>query len=211
MKGPIKCELVNWDQVVRFSSSLAEQIRRDGYVPDIVIAIARGGYVPARLVCDHLDIYNLTSIRISHYTAGCTRFEQARLSMPLCVDVKDMQVLVVDDVDDSGDTLGLALEHISTFRPSKIKTAVLHHKKVSSLMPDYYAEPVIQWRWITYPWAVYEDISGFIANMTPPPASVEEAKERLEKENQVHFSNAAMQAVYNFIGKQTGSSTTKKT
>ena len=78
--------------------------KQDQFKPDIVIAIARGGYVPARILCDRLDIYNLTSIRIAHYTGGSTKLELARLSIPLGIDIKGMQVLLVDDVTDTGDT-----------------------------------------------------------------------------------------------------------
>ena len=109
------CELVSWRRVAMLSNKLAQKIKQDQFKPDIVIAIARGGYVPARILCDRLDIYNLTSIRIAHYTGGSTKLELARLSIPLGIDIKGMQVLLVDDVTDTGDTFRLALEHVRSF------------------------------------------------------------------------------------------------
>ncbi|MGD8784165.1 MAG: phosphoribosyltransferase [Thioalkalispiraceae bacterium] len=178
----LTCEIASWNTVTKLSYKLALQIKKDNFQPDIVIAVARGGYVPARLVCDRLDIYDLTSIRITHYTGGSARQEQARLSIPLSIDIKGMQVLLVDDVDDTGDTLNLALEHLNSFQPAVIKSAVLHHKTVASLMPDYYAMTVRKWRWIIYPWALTEDILGFINKMSPQPQSLGETQIRLQQE-----------------------------
>ena len=40
-------------------------------------------------------------------------------------------------------------------------------------MPDYYAEAVVEWRWIIYPWAVIEDLTSFLHEMEPRPTSVD--------------------------------------
>lgn len=179
------CELVSWGQVERLARKLADKIQIAAYQPDIVVAIARGGYVPARLLCDYLDIFNLTSIRIIHYAAGADQLPGARLSMGLCTDVRDLKVLVVDDVSDTGDTLQLAIQHIQDFEPANIKLAVLHHKVVSKLDPDFYGQKLVKWRWLTYPWAVYEDVGQFIARMSPQPESVAEAMQRLKEDYRI--------------------------
>ena len=36
-----------------------------------------------------------------------------------------------------------------------------------------------EWRWLIYPWAVVEDVGGFLSRMDPPPSDIPEAKERL--------------------------------
>ena len=180
MQPAFKVEFVGWGKITNLAYTLANRVHNSGYRPDIVVAIARGGYVPARLLCDHLDIYNLTSMRISHYTSGTNKSEAARLSMPLNADVRGLRVLLVDDVDDTGDTLQLALEHINAFNPAEIKIAVLHHKHVSKVVPDFYAQKIISWRWLTYPWAIIEDVRGFIQKMEPQPATAEEAIERIK-------------------------------
>ena len=182
MQSAFKVEFVGWGRVTNLVHTLAYKIHDSGYRPDIVVAIARGGYVPARLLCDHLDIYNLTSMRIAHYAGGANKSAAARLSMPLNTDVRGLRVLLVDDVDDTGDTLQLALKHINAFHPAEIKIAVLHHKHVSSVVPDFYAQKIISWRWLTYPWAIIEDVRSFIQKMEPQPATAEEAIERIKSE-----------------------------
>ncbi len=177
------CDLMTWGEVMRLALRVAAAIRRDGFRPDVVVAIARGGYIPARLLCDLLDLYDLSSLRITHYQGGAKMAREARLSSPLSVDVRDRDVLLVDDVSDSGDTLRLALEHVRGFGPRSVKVAVLHHKQVSPVTPDYYGKKIVAWRWLIYPWAVMEDLTGFLLSMDPCPESPESA---VEKFRQVH-------------------------
>lgn len=196
MAKKLLCELITWGRVYQLVRRLAQLIREDGFQPDIVVAIARGGYVPARLICDFLDIYDLTSIRIGHYTAGVCKAERARLFMPLAVDVSDKKVLLVDDVSDSGDTLELALQHIRDNKAAEVKVAVMQHKQVSSFIPDYYAHKVVKWRWLTYPWAVIEDVAGFINAMEPHPATAEEAAARLQQDYDIKVPSPILNDVF---------------
>lgn len=191
----MRCELVTWGQVYRLSRRLAGMIRSAGFEPDVIVAVARGGYVPARLLCDFLDIYNLVSIRIAHYEAGAHITPKARLSSPLSVDVHGLKVLLVDDVSDTGDTLALAIEHIQSFAPAQMKVAVLQHKQVSPIMPDFYAQKILAWRWLIYPWAVIEDLGGFLTAMSPRPASAEEALARLKSEYRIQISPRTIEDV----------------
>ena len=59
----IKCKLVKWEEVVEWCRKLAEKIKESGWRPDLIVAIARGGYTPARLLCDFLDIHDLEVFR----------------------------------------------------------------------------------------------------------------------------------------------------
>jgi uncharacterized protein len=197
-----QCELISWGEVYRLSALLAQQIKDAGYMPDLVIAIARGGYIPARLVCDFLDIYNLTSIRITHYTAGSNKEETARLSSPLCMKIKGLKVLLVDDITDTGDTIEVALQHIREFKPAEIKVAVLQHKKQSTLRPDFYTKRLVKWRWIIYPWAVVEDIGGFLQAMPELPATIESAKKILQVEYGVTVPPRTLSQVFKMIEKK---------
>lgn len=193
-----KIESLGLATIQNLSRRLARQIQDAHFTPDIVIAIARGGFVPARLLCDYLDIYNLSCIRIAHYI-GTDISGQARLSLPLNIDIRDMSVLLVDDVDDTGDTLQLALAHLHSFRPAAVKVAVLHHKIHSSVVPDYFASRVIRWRWITYPWAITEDILGLVKKMQPVPASIEDAIRCMERDYQLRISKLVMQDVFRLL------------
>lgn len=190
MPTKFQCELISWNRVVSLANKLAIQIRQDGFQPDIIIAIGRGGYVPARLLADYLDIMNLTSIKVEHYISGAHRLTSATVKYPLNINVSDMNVLVVDDVSDSGDTFAVTMQHISEqSTPKAIRTAVLHHKTVSEFIPDYYAAKVIKWRWLIYPWALVEDISGFVAEMELCPDTLQDVAEQLKKSYGIQVPN----------------------
>lgn len=191
----IQIELLTLAQVQHLTRRLARLILASGYRPDIVISIARGGFVPARLLCDYLDLYNLTCIRIAHYT-GTEKGAQARLSIPLNIDIRGMAVLLVDDIDDTGDTLQLALAHLRGFNPAEIRVAVLHHKIISRITPDYYARKITHWRWVTYPWAITEDLLGLVRKMCPPPADVEEAIARIAHDYKLRITKTVMEDVF---------------
>ena len=195
---PLKIELVSNATVTRLARKLAHQVQDSGFRPDIVICIARGGYVPARLLCDFMNIFNLASIRIQHYT-GSDKSEAAVLVEKLSANVRGMKILLVDDVDDTGDTLQLALDHLGSMQPQEIKVAVLHHKVISSLVPDFYAQKIIRWRWITYPWAVIEDVLGFVKKLTPQPESPEQAVFLIENKYGIRVSRQTMEDVFRLL------------
>ncbi len=168
-------ELVSWETATSLSRSLAGLIRASRFTPDLVIAIGRGGYVPARIVCDLLLMSDLTSIKIEHWGTAAQKFDQARVRFPLSVDVEGKDILVIDDITDTGETLITAREYLARSRPGEIRTGVLQHKTSSIFEPDYYAELISEWKWIVYPWALHEDMTGFLEKvLSNRAASVED-------------------------------------
>lgn len=161
---------------------LALAVRAAGPCPDLIVAIARGGYVPARILADFLDVMDLTDVKVEHYR-GARKAGAAAIRYPLCAKVDGRRVLVVDDVSDTGDTFDVALGHIRSLgTPASLQTAVLHHKTVASLEPDFHAAVVSNWRWIIYPWAAMEDLTGFARAMQPAPSTVQALDEHLQRE-----------------------------
>lgn len=195
----MRCELISWSEVQQLCLRLASLIRDSNYQPDIVVAIARGGFVPARLLCDYLDIMALTSIKIEHYLAGSTKQEQAVIRFPLCTAIENQRVLLVDDVNDSGDTLDVALQHLLSFQPREVRTAVMHHKTSSHFPVDYLAKTVIKWRWLIYPWAMVEDLSDFIQRLTPPPATLREVQQQLAQHYGIKISQRQLTQLWSLL------------
>ncbi len=195
MNPMMPCELISWAEVQRLSLALARRILNSDYRPEVIVAIGRGGYVPARLLCDYLDSMELTSIKIEHYLAGSHKTEQAVIKYPLCADIEDKRVLLVDDVNDSGDTLEVAVAHLQSFKPARIRTAVMHLKTTSHYPIDFYARKIIKWRWLIYPWATYEDITAFLQRLSPPPSDLEDARRKLHKQFDIRITQRQLKDI----------------
>ena len=160
----IPVKLVSWDEIVEWTRQLAYKIKESGYKPDVVIAIARGGYVPARLLCDFLGVENLLSIQSQHWTEAAKKAEKAIIKFEYTVDLNGMKALLVDDIIDTGESVILAKKYIEEkWKPSTLKTAAMQWiSSVAKIKPDYYAIEVKDWVWFQYPWTRLEDITQFI-------------------------------------------------
>ena len=74
------------------------------------------------------------------------------------------KVLVVDDITDTGESMGIAVDYIQSLNPAEIKTATLRHITNSKFTPDYFAEEII-WRWVIFPWNLTEDMCNIITKI----------------------------------------------
>jgi len=189
---------ISIDEVVSDSDRLARRVRESGFRPDTVIAVARGGFMPARFVCDFLDISRLLSLKVQHYGAGARAQRRAEVTEPLGSAIRGARVLLVDDVNDSGETLEAARPYLEGLEPAAIRTAVLHEKGNTSIRADFVAERIREWRWILYPWAVVEDAGEFLRELEPAPHSRGEALARLRDEHGLTLSEAELDRVLYF-------------
>jgi len=156
-KIPVK--IVSWDEIIKLSMKLSEKMKNDDYIPDVIIAIARGGLVPSRLVADILGVIDILSIKIEHWVETASHTPQAKIKYPYKVNLDGKKVAIIDDITDTGDSIELAKKYVTeNFTPSEIKTATLQYiKPVAKIVPDYYAEEIIEWAWFMYPWNYWED------------------------------------------------------
>ncbi len=198
----LRCELISQETVYDLVYKMADQIRSSDYHPDLVVAISRGGFTPARVLCDVLGLFNLTSIRVVHYRKAAVHEQQAYVKYPLCMDIAGQRILLVDDVNDTGDTLQAARVHLEGLGPTEVRIAVLHEKTNSPVRAEYVAEPLDEWRWLIYPWAVVEDVGGFLREMTPPPEDADQAADWLLKTYGMRLANDQLERLLSLIRKQ---------
>lgn len=163
----VNTRLVSWDEIVEWSRGLAKAIKSSGYNPDVVIAVARGGYVPARLLCDFLMVENLLSIQSQHWTEAAKVAERAVIKFQYSIDLNGTRALLVDDIVDTGESLMLAKEFIlRNWRPKELRIAALQWiSPIAKIKPDYYFIEVKDWVWFQYPWTRLEDTYQFIKRM----------------------------------------------
>ena len=152
-------EVLTWQQFGTAVRELAQTVADDGFVPDLVLGIARGGLPVAGGLAYALGAKAVGTLNIEFYTGVNTVLDEPVVLPPLLdIDaVRGSTVLVVDDVADSGRTLELVAELISEHvRESRI--AVLYDKPCSLVRPHY------SWRstdrWITFPWSAQPPVTG---------------------------------------------------
>ena len=196
--GKMPVQLISVEEVVSAADDLARQIRASDFRPDTIVAIARGGFMPARFLCDFLHVHKLLSLKVEHYTSGAREKQRAAVTVPLAGDVRGEQVLLVDDVNVSGDTLVAARPHLEGFDPAAVRTAVLHEKASTQCPADFHSQAVQEWRWILYPWAVIEDVGQFTREMDPAPASPADLHARLQQDYGLALSTAELDRVIRY-------------
>jgi len=150
--------------VHEWAFELSRQVEDSGWRPDVVVAIARGGYVPARLVCDILDIHDLLSVQILHWGRAAEVTAKAHVKYPITASLEGKRVLLVDDICDTGDSIIVARRHLEEeAKPAEIRTGVMQWiSSVAKIKPDYYAEELKDWVWYQYPWCRVEDTMNFL-------------------------------------------------
>jgi len=141
---------VSWDQIHRDSRALAWRL--DGHGPDDgawrgLVAVTRGGMVPAMVVSRELGIRTVDTISVKSYDYQ-TQDEAVILKPPQTELMGDgAGILVVDDLVDTGKTLALVREMFP-----KAHFATVYAKPQGRDMVDTYITEVSQDTWIFFPW-----------------------------------------------------------
>jgi uncharacterized protein len=149
-------EVATWNQIYDMLLNQAEKIYSEGYKPDLIVGISRGGIVPARILSDLIETPNIEIIQIEFYSGIAKTTSEPILKHPLRGLVSGKKTLLVDDVSDSGKSLKLAKNHLQQQGAAEIKTATLYTKPQSITKPDF-AEKQTS-RWIVFPWDVKETV-----------------------------------------------------
>ncbi len=143
---------VTWDELDRLVGVLAEKVGSDY---DLVLAITRGGLVPAGILAYRLDLREILVAGVEFYTTGGKTHDAPRFGhFPDAELLRDKRILVVDEVWESGETMAAVFERTRAAGGRPI-SAVIHYKPGRSrvaLVPDHYA--ALAHGWVTYPYKV---------------------------------------------------------
>lgn len=149
---------IPWSKAIELCYKLAITILDNNVYPNIVVAISRGGLVPARIVSDVLGVDELVVIKSRYWGIGGRLYEHPRVEEVKRALVESKDVLVIDEVVDTGETMSRVVEMLRSMGARSVKTGVLHYKTTSRYIPDYYVEKVEKWVWIFYPWSFIETL-----------------------------------------------------
>jgi hypoxanthine phosphoribosyltransferase len=149
----------NWQQVFDDTYFLYEKIRATGFQPDLIVGIARGGWIPARLIADFFHLKQTANMKVETYQMIGETDVEAKITQTITENIEGKNVLIVDDVADSGATIQAVLDLLESKIPKEIKTAMLYYKPRSSIIPDYYIHETTAW--VVFSWSMYEALDNF--------------------------------------------------
>jgi len=169
-----RCQIVTWNEIARWTEAVANDVDDSGFSPSVVVGLTRGGWIPARLICDHLKVKKLYAVKTEHWGITANNDGKALLTQELNTSISDENVLIVDDITDTGESLNLAVEHIRELGPREIRTATLLHITHSKMAPDYYEieVPEDDWTWFIFPWNFHEDLRTLLPKTLKEPRTV---------------------------------------
>ena len=148
---------MTWDDLGTGARDLAQIVDDDGYRPDMILAIARGGLLVAGALAYALGVKNTYTMNVEFYTGVDERLPIPMILPPVpdLVDVSSACVLIADDVADTGATLAL-VKGFCAGKVAEVRCAVLYEKPRSEVRCEYVWRRTD--RWIDFPWSAQEPV-----------------------------------------------------
>lgn len=149
----------SWKQMGNLIFELGKQILKSTKKYDWIISIAKGGWTWSRTLADYLNMDNLASVKAKLYI-GVGQTSQSLIleqTLPESVDIKNKNILVFDDVADSGKTLAAVRDYLLEAGAKSVETSSLFYKPKSVIVPNFYSFQTTAW--IIFPHEIREFIN----------------------------------------------------
>lgn len=180
------CTITNWEYIYGRCRDVSTQVKAAEFEPDVIVALARGGWFAGRCICDFLGLNDLTSLKMEHYVGTAEKSGEPQIRYPMpegSVEGKD--VLIIDDIADTGGSIKRAQEYVERRNAGEIRTATLQLLQTSEFEPDFVGEQLEEWTWVVYPWNFIEDMidlsSGVMAKADQEAFTTEDIRHYLSE------------------------------
>ena len=164
---------LSWTKFYKDCLFLGKKIKQAHKKIDRIIAISRGGLIPARIFSDFLQL-PISNIVISSY-ANFKQLKEPEIIEVSEIDLKDKSILIVDEVSDTGKTFFRALKYFQEKPVKNISTCAPYIKPKTQFIPNFYQETIDAW--IVFPYDLKETYEAFLKE----EKNKEKAKEKLLK------------------------------
>lgn len=144
---------VSWEDIYNACLKIFSEIEGKNVKIDCIVAISRGGMIPAAILANCLDVRKVIVINVKLYKEIGVK-GKLEIERSLDLEKADIStVLIVDDIVDTGETLEKVREYIAD-HVWKVYTAAIFVKEWSKVKPDYYVYRTT--RWVIFPWEIFE-------------------------------------------------------
>jgi hypothetical protein len=156
-------ETLTWETFGGAAQQLAQVIADDGFRPDLILAIARGGMFVAGALGYALSVKNLHLMNVEFYNGvGSTLDMPVMLPpVPSAVDFSQKKVLIADDVADTGKTIELVRDFVAG-HVAEVRSAVVYEKPGSLVKCEYVWKRTDMW--INFPWSTLPPVLPGVAD-----------------------------------------------
>jgi len=152
----VNLEILTWTEILTDLKVLALKILQDKKHIDVIVSIGRGGNCPSRILSDFLNVQNLYNINVRYYRDIEKKTESPLITQPLIIKLTDKNILLCDDVSDSGNSLEVVKDYIQDMGCASLTTATLYIKPWTKSIPDFYIKQTKAW--IVFPWEYIETL-----------------------------------------------------
>jgi hypoxanthine phosphoribosyltransferase len=131
--------LISRDEIAKAVDRLASEIKRDyqGKRP-LLIGVLRGSFVFMADLIRQLDLpLELDFVRLSSYGAASESSGRAKVVQGVKTPIKDRDVLVIEDIVDTGITISSLLDYLKKKQPASLKLCALTDKPSRRRIPVY--------------------------------------------------------------------------
>lgn len=144
----MKKQYYSWDH---FHTLVGEIKKRVKTTPNIIVSIGKGGSIPGVILAEMFECGNL-NLGLRSYKGQNRGNIHEYQSIDAFEALADANILIVDDIADSGETFKYAVNKFKSNGCERIETASVFYKPCSKFKPDTFAEEVEENVWIVQPW-----------------------------------------------------------
>jgi len=142
---------LSWSEIERACLEISQTIQKSGIKYDAIVSIGRGGMIPSRLLSDYLNIPQVYMFNIKLYK-GINLKNKSVTKEFFNTNLQKRNVLLVDDIIDSGETIEETYADFSKKDCSNLKVATIVCKQHVTRRPSYYGILCEKEEWVVFPW-----------------------------------------------------------
>ena len=168
---------VSWNTLHTHIFNLSKQIKASGKPVDCIVTIARGGLALSNMLADFLHV-PVAAFTVTTYKE-MQKVTQAEIRFSVSPEIKGKNVLLFDDIADTGDTLKFGISYLQEVGVADVLTAALFLKPKSIITPDFYEKKVDEW--VIFPFEIDETLAVYKQLQSTDPKKAAELWENILK------------------------------
>jgi hypoxanthine phosphoribosyltransferase len=165
---------LSWGEIEVACEEIHREIESLGIDDYLLVGISRGGLVPLRLISDYLASTRISTMGVRFYEDLGKTIDVPEVFFPVQGDVKDRDVILIDDISDTGQSLIAAKKHLKEKGAREIVITTVCMKPHTSLIPDIFVTETS--KWVIFPWEVQETVRRIVESADSSESAEEELK-----------------------------------